>query len=131
MRDVFVKWCKEARLTITVDKVGSIFGRRKGREDNLPPVMIGSHLDTQLNGGRFDGVLGVLTGLELVRTLNDLNYTTRRPIEIVNWTNEEGSRFSPAMIAAGAFAGVYEVDWVFARTGDDVVVVSDRRSNRK
>lgn len=119
MRDQFVKWCKEAGLTVTVDRVGSIFGRRAGREDNLPPIMIGSHLDTQLNGGRFDGILGVLTGLELVRTLNDLNYTTRRPIEIVDWTNEEGSRFSPAMVAAGAFAGVYEVDWVLARPGDD------------
>jgi N-carbamoyl-L-amino-acid hydrolase len=125
MRDLFVKWCKEAGLTITVDKVGSIFGRRKGREDNLPPVMIGSHLDTQANGGRFDGILGVLTGLELVRTLNDLNYTTRRPIEIVDWTNEEGSRFSPAMVAAGAFAGVYEVDWVLGRPGDDATVLGE------
>jgi N-carbamoyl-L-amino-acid hydrolase len=119
MRDQFVAWCKEAGLTVSVDQLGSIFGRRKGREDNLPPIMIGSHLDTQLNGGRFDGILGVLMGLELVRTLNDLNYTTRRPIEIVDWTNEEGSRFSPAMVAAGAFAGTYEVDWVLARPGDD------------
>src|SRR5262245_51464676 len=122
MRDQFVKWCKEAGLAVTVDRVGSIFGRRKGRENNLPPVMIGSHLDTQLKGGRFVGILGVLTGLEIVRTLNDLNYTTHRPIEIVNWTNEEGSRFSPAMVAAGAFAGVYEVDWVLARPGDDGTV---------
>lgn len=119
IRDQFVKWCKEANLTVTIDRLGSIYGRRAGREDNLPPVMFGSHLDTQANGGRFDGILGVLTGLELMRTLNDLDYTTRRPLEVVNWTNEEGSRFSPAMVASGAFAGTYEVDWVLNRPGDD------------
>lgn len=119
MRDLFVTWCREAKLTVTIDRLGSIFGRRAGREDNLPPVLLGSHLDTQANGGRYDGILGVLGALEVVRTLNDLNYTTRRPIEIVNWTNEEGSRFSPAMVAAGAFAGTYTVDWVLARPGDD------------
>src|SRR5690606_35784786 len=101
MRDLFVTWCREANLTVTIDRLGSIFGRRAGQDDSLPPVLLGSHLDTQVNGGRFDGILGVLGALELVRTLNDLNYTTRRPIEIVNWTNEEGSRFSPAMVAAG------------------------------
>lgn len=119
VRDQFVQWCQEAGLTVTVDRLGSIFGRRAGKDNSLPPILIGSHLDTQVNGGRFDGILGVLAGLELVRTLNDLNYTTLRPIEIVNWTNEEGSRFSPAMVAAGAFAGTYEVDWVLARIGDD------------
>jgi N-carbamoyl-L-amino-acid hydrolase len=119
IRDLFVKWCREAKLTVSIDRLGSIFGRRAGREDNLPPVLLGSHLDTQANGGRFDGILGVLGALELVRTLNDLNYTTRRPIEIVDWTNEEGSRFSPAMVAAGAFAGTYKEDWVLARPGDD------------
>ena len=119
IRDLFVKWCKEANLLVTVDRVGNIYGRRAGREDHLPPVMFGSHLDTQANGGRFDGILGVLAGLELMRTLNDLKYTTRRPLEVVNWTNEEGSRFSPAMVASGAFAGRYEVDWVLARPGDD------------
>lgn len=119
MRDVFVGWCREAGLTVSVDRLGSIFGRRDGRDNSLPPVLLGSHMDTQVNGGRFDGILGVLGALEVVRTLNDLNYTTRRPIEIVNWTNEEGSRFSPAMVAAGAFAGTYEVDWVLDRPGDD------------
>ena len=118
VRDQFVAWCEEAGLAVSVDRLGSIFGRRAGRED-LPPILIGSHLDTQANGGRFDGILGVLAGLELMRTLDDLGYTTRRPLEVVNWTNEEGSRFSPAMVAAGAFAGTYEVDWVLAREGDD------------
>jgi N-carbamoyl-L-amino-acid hydrolase len=119
VRDQFVTWCREAGLEVTVDRLGSIYGRRKGTDDSLPPVMTGSHLDTQVNGGRFDGILGVLAGLELVRTLNDMNHTTRRPIEIVNWTNEEGSRFSPAMVASGAFAGVYENQWVLDRPGDD------------
>jgi len=119
MRDLFVTWCREAGLEVTVDRLGSIFGRRKGSDDSLPPVMIGSHMDTQANRGRFDGILGVLAGLELVRTLNDMNYTTRRPIEIVNWTNEEGSRFPPAMVASGAFAGTYDTEWVLARKGDD------------
>ncbi len=125
MRDQFVEWCKEAKLTVTVDQVGNIIGRRAGREDHLPPVMIGSHLDTQANGGRFDGILGVLTGLELMRTLNDLNYTTRRPLEVIDWTNEEGSRFSPAMVASGAFAGTYDVAWVLARPGDDGPTLGD------
>ncbi len=119
MRDLFVRWCKEARLTVSVDRVGNIYGRRAGREDHLPPVLFGSHLDTQANGGRFDGILGVLAGLELMRTLNDLGYATRRPLEVVNWTNEEGSRFSPAMVASGAFAGTYDVNWVLDRPGDD------------
>jgi N-carbamoyl-L-amino-acid hydrolase len=119
MRDLFVGWCREAGLAVSIDEVGNIFGRRAGREDDLPPVLLGSHLDTQANGGRFDGVLGVLAALEVVRTLDDLGHVTRRPIEIVNWTNEEGARFSPPMLASGCFAGAYPVDWAYERPADD------------
>jgi beta-ureidopropionase / N-carbamoyl-L-amino-acid hydrolase len=119
MRDQFIAWCREAGCTVSVDRVGSIFARRKGTDDSLPPVVIGSHLDTQVNGGRYDGIVGVLAGLEVIRTLNEKNLRTRHPIEVVNWTNEEGARFSPPMIAAGAFAGVYAVDWVLDRRDDD------------
>jgi N-carbamoyl-L-amino-acid hydrolase len=119
IRDVFVAWCREAGLTVTVDQVGNIFGRREGHDNSLPPVLMGSHLDTQANGGRFDGIVGVLGTLEVIRSLNDLGHVTRRPIEIVNWTNEEGARFSPPMTASGCFAGTYSLDWVHERTGDD------------
>ena len=105
-RDLFATWCKEAGCTVTLDRMGTMFARRAGTEDALPPVMVGSHLDTQPTGGKFDGALGVLAALEMVRTLNDLDIRTRHPIEIVNWTNEEGSRFAPAMTASGVFAGV-------------------------
>ncbi len=114
MRDLFRRWCEEAGCTVTVDQMGSMFARREGRED-LPPVLIGSHLDTQIAGGRYDGIAGVLAGLEIVRTLNDLGITTKRPIEVVNWTNEEGARFQPPMVAAGVFAGVYDLEWGLAR----------------
>ncbi|MHB1216688.1 MAG: Zn-dependent hydrolase [Alphaproteobacteria bacterium] len=120
MRDQFVAWAKEAGCAVTVDQVGTIFARRKGRED-LPPVVIGSHLDTQIAGGRYDGVLGVLAGLEVIRTLNDRGIETRRPIEVASWTNEEGARFTPAMTASGAFAGLYTVDYVHGLKDDDGV----------
>jgi N-carbamoyl-L-amino-acid hydrolase len=119
MRDEFCAWCKEAGLTVTIDAVGSIFARRAGRENDLPPVVMGSHLDTQFNGGRFDGIVGVLAALEVMRTLNDKQIETRRPIEIAMWTNEEGARFSPPMVASAAFAGVHSVEWVHARRADD------------
>ena len=119
MRDLFVAWCREAGLAVTVDAAGSIFGRRAGLDNDLPPILVGSHLDTQANGGRFDGIAGVLAGLELVRTLNDIGHVTRRPIEIVDWTNEEGARFSPPMLASGCFAGVYSLDFVHGRPADD------------
>lgn len=119
MRDLFVTWCKDAGLSVEVDECGSIFGRREGTDPDLPPILIGSHLDTQINGGRFDGIAGVLAGLELVRTLNDAGHTTRRPIVIVDWTNEEGARFSPPMVASGCFIGKYSVDWVHDLIGDD------------
>lgn len=119
MRDDFVRWCREAGLQVKVDSVGNIFGRRPGRNNDLPPVLLGSHLDTQQNGGRFDGIVGVLGALEVVRRLNDLELETQRPIEIVNWTNEEGARFSPPMLASGCFADVYDVAWAHARIADD------------
>jgi N-carbamoyl-L-amino-acid hydrolase len=115
MRELFVGWCREAGCAVSIDRVGNIFARRTGTDASLPPVLVGSHLDTQVNGGKYDGVVGVLAALEIVRTLNDRGVQTRRPIEIVSWTNEEGARFSPPMIASGAFAGVYDVDWVLAR----------------
>ena len=114
IRDLFRTWSEEAGCTVTVDKMGSMFARRAGRED-LPPVQVGSHLDTQIAGGRYDGIVGVLAGLEIIHTLNDQGITTKRPIEVVNWTNEEGARFQPPMVAAGVFAGVYDLDWGLAR----------------
>lgn len=115
-RTLFQKWCEKAGMTVTVDRMGTMFARRKGADDSLPPVMIGSHLDSQPTGGKFDGALGVLAALELVRTLNDLSITTRHPVEIVNWTNEEGSRFAPAMVASGVFAGAFDLDYGLGRT---------------
>jgi beta-ureidopropionase / N-carbamoyl-L-amino-acid hydrolase len=104
-RALFKSWCEAAGCTVHIDPLGSMFARRAGQED-LPPILIGSHLDTQPTGGKFDGVLGVLAGLELVRCLNEAGVKTKRPIEIVNWTNEEGCRFSPAMLASAAFVGL-------------------------
>ena len=109
-RRLFIRWCEEAGCTVTIDGVGNIFARRAGRDPTLPPIVTGSHLDTQPTGGKFDGAYGVMAGLEVVRTLNDLGYETEAPIEIVAWTNEEGSRFSPAMVGSGAFAGVFTVE---------------------
>jgi len=114
-RHLFAKWCKDAGMTVGVDTMGNMFAAREGTEPGLDPVMIGSHLDTQPTGGKYDGVLGVLAGLEAIRTLNDLGLKTRRPIVVVNWTNEEGTRFAPAMLASGVFAGILEQDWAYAR----------------
>ena len=119
MRDQFVAWCEDAGLTVEIDELGSIFARREGTDPDAAPILIGSHLDTQINGGRFDGIAGVLAGLEVVRSLNDAGHTTRRPIVVVNWTNEEGARFSPPMVASGAFVGIYAVDWVYDLIADD------------
>jgi N-carbamoyl-L-amino-acid hydrolase len=113
-RELFTRWCTEAGCKMSVDQMGNMFARRAGADESLPPVMIGSHLDTQPTGGKFDGVLGVLGGLEVLRTLKDLEIATRHPIEVVNWTNEEGSRFAPAMISSGVFAGIYAQDFAYA-----------------
>ncbi|MCK0196530.1 Zn-dependent hydrolase [Ancylobacter sp. 6x-1] len=115
-RLLFARWCEEAGLTLAVDQMGTMFARREGADPDALPVMLGSHLDTQPTGGRFDGVLGVLGALEVVRTLNDLGIRTRRPIEVVNWTDEEGARFAPAMVASGVYAGAYGLDWAYGRT---------------
>jgi len=124
-RRLFQKWCEAAGMEVAVDSMGTMFAHRKGEDESLPPVMVGSHLDTQPTGGRYDGVLGVLGGLEIVRTLNDLGIKTRHPIEVVNWTNEEGTRFAPAMLASGVFAGVIDQDYAYARTGADGLKFGD------
>ena len=115
-RALFQSWCEAAGMTMGVDEMGTMFATRPGTDADALPVYIGSHLDTQPTGGKYDGVLGVLAGLEVVRTLNDLGIKTRRPIVVSNWTNEEGTRFAPAMLASGVFAGVLEQDWAYART---------------
>ena len=109
-RDLFVQWCEEAGCTVSIDKMGNIFARRAGKDASLPPVMTGSHIDSQPTGGKFDGIYGVLAGLEVIRTLNDLGYETDAPIEVSAWTNEEGSRFAPAMVASGVFGGVFTLE---------------------
>jgi len=124
-RDLFVDWCRKAGCAVSVDRMGSIFARRAGAEDALPPVMVGSHLDTQPTGGKFDGALGVMAALELVRTLNDLEVRTRHPIEIAMWTNEEGSRFAPAMVASGVFAGAFTLEHAQSRTDVEGLKLGD------
>ncbi|AEQ52271.1 Zn-dependent hydrolase [Pelagibacterium halotolerans] len=114
-RELFQRWCDEAGLEMGVDKMGTMFARREGTDPGALPVYVGSHLDTQPTGGKYDGVLGVLGGLELIRTLNDLDIKTKHPIVVTNWTNEEGTRFAPAMLASGVFAGVHELDWAYDR----------------
>ena len=118
-RDLFVSWCKEAGCTVRVDKMGNIFARRAGRDNSLPPVVMGSHLDTQPTGGKFDGIYGVLSGLEVIRALNDQGIETEAPIEASVWTNEEGSRFPPAMVASGVFAGVFDLEYGLSRADLD------------
>jgi beta-ureidopropionase / N-carbamoyl-L-amino-acid hydrolase len=118
-RDLFISWCKEAGCTVTVDTMGNIFARRAGKNDELDPVVFGSHLDTQPTGGKFDGVFGVLAALEVVRTLNDHAYETDAPIEVAVWTNEEGSRFAPAMVASGVFAGAFSEEYGMSRADLD------------
>ena len=114
-RALFQTWCEDAGMTMGVDQMGNMFFRREGTDPDALPVYVGSHLDTQPTGGKYDGVLGVLGGLEIVRTLNDLNIKTKHPIVVVNWTNEEGTRFAPAMLASGVFAGMHEQDWAYGR----------------
>ncbi|MCQ0986975.1 Zn-dependent hydrolase [Jiella marina] len=114
-RHLFKRWCEEAGLEMGLDTMGNMFARREGTDPDALPVYVGSHLDTQPTGGKYDGVLGVLGALELVRTLNDLNIKTKHPIVVTNWTNEEGTRFAPAMLSSGVFAGVHEEEWAKAR----------------
>ena len=123
MRDLFVDWAKSAGCTVEIDRLGNIFARRAGTDPSLPPVAIGSHLDTQICGGRYDGILGVLCGLEVVRTLNDRGLQTKRGIEVIGWTNEEGARFNPPMMGSMAFAKVITLERVLATTDDAGITV--------
>ncbi len=118
-RALFQGWCQAAGCTMGVDTMGSMFATRPGTDPDALPVYIGSHLDTQPTGGKYDGVLGVLGGLEVLRTLQDMNIRTRHPIVLTNWTNEEGARFAPAMLASGVFAGVHSQDYAYGRTDLD------------
>lgn len=115
-RNLFRRWCEAVGCTVSVDEMGNMMALRPGRNASLPPVVIGSHLDTQPTGGKFDGVAGVLCGLEMLRTLHDHRYETDHPIMVVNWTNEEGGRFAPAMMASGVWSGAFTRDWAYART---------------
>ena len=118
-RALFQKWCDEANLSMGIDKMGTMFARREGTDPDALPVYVGSHLDTQPTGGKYDGILGVLGGLELIRSLDDMNIKTKHPIVLVNWTNEEGTRFAPPMMASGVFAGVHTLDWAYAKEDSD------------
>lgn len=125
VRDWFADACSEAGCTVTIDDMGNMFARRPGRDATRPPIAIGSHLDTQPTGGKFDGVIGVLAGLEVLRSLNDAGIETEAPIEVINWTNEEGSRFAPSILASGVFSGVFTRDWALARQDRDGVRFGD------
>ncbi len=118
-RALFQSWCEAAGMTMGVDTMGNMFARREGTEPDALPVYVGSHLDTQPTGGKYDGVLGVLGGLEIIRTLNDLGIKTKHPIVVTNWTNEEGTRYAPAMLASGVFAGVHDQQWAYDRVDAD------------
>lgn len=118
-RDLFVRWCKEAGCTVRIDRLGNTFARREGTDATRAPVMTGSHLDTQPLGGRFDGIYGVLAGLEVLRTLNDAGVHTRAPIDVVNWTDEEGVRFGAGTLASAVFSGLLELEPTLARTDLD------------
>lgn len=113
-RDLVTRWATEAGMTVTIDKIGNGFMRRPGRNNSLPPIMTGSHIDTQPTGGKFDGNYGVLAGIEVVRTLNDHNIETEAPIEVAFWTNEEGSRFVPVMMGSGVFAKAFTLEHAYA-----------------
>ncbi|ACA19671.1 amidase, hydantoinase/carbamoylase family [Methylobacterium sp. 4-46] len=125
MRDRLKAWAEEGGYALSIDRLGSMVLRRPGTEPDLPPVVIGSHLDTQWAGGRFDGILGVLAGLEVLRTLDDLGLSTRRSIEVVNWTNEEGARFSPPMLCSLAWSGQQSPEWVEGRVDRDGIRFGD------
>src|SRR6267154_2078487 len=129
VRDWFRKACEEAGLDVHVDALGSMFALRKGRDMSKAPVGLGSHLDTQPTGGKFDGVLGTLAALEVVRTLNDAGIETEMPICIANWTNEEGSRFAPAMMASAAYVGDFTTDDILSRKDADGVTVAEALDN--
>ena len=132
-RALFQKWCESAGCTMGLDQMGNMFATRPGSDSNALPVYVGSHLDTQPTGGKYDGILGVLGGLEIINTLNDLNIQTKHPIVVTNWTNEEGTRFAPPMLASGVFGGIHTQDWAYDREdsagkkfGDELVRIGWR-----
>jgi N-carbamoyl-L-amino-acid hydrolase len=124
-RDLVTRWGREAGLTVTIDKIGNGFMRRAGRNNSLPPIVAGSHIDTQPSGGKFDGNFGVLSALEVARTLNDHNIVTEAPVEVAFWTNEEGSRFVPVMMGSGVFAKVFSLEHAYAATDTEGKSVKD------
>ena len=124
-RHLFQSWCDEAGATMGVDQMGNMFATWGGTDPEALPVYVGSHLDTQPTGGKYDGVLGVLAGLEIIRTLNDLNIKTKHPIVVTNWTNEEGTRFAPPMLASGVFGGIHTQDWAYGLTDSEGLSFGD------
>ena len=124
-RDLFVKWCREAGLEVAWDKMGTIYATRSGKDNSLPPLAFGSHLDTQPTGGRYDGILGVLGGLEVMRSLNDNKAESDRPLVLINWTNEEGSRFVPSMMASGIYTGLFTYEDMLNATDQNGKVLGD------
>ncbi len=124
-RDLFSSWCEEAGCAVTADQIGNLFARREGRNKDAPPIVMGSHLDSQPTGGKFDGVYGVLAGLEVIRTLNDFHIETAAPIEVAVWMNEEGARFSPAMLGSGVFSGVFSLEYGLSRADESGVTLGD------
>ena len=132
-RALFKKWCESAGCTMGLDQMGNMFASRPGSDPNALPVYVGSHLDTQPTGGKYDGILGVLGGLEIINTLNDLKIKTKHPIVVTNWTNEEGTRFAPPMLASGVFGGIHTQEWAYDREdsegkkfGDELVRIGWR-----
>jgi len=124
-RELFIQWCEQAGCQVTVDRIGNLFARREGRDPTRPPIVIGSHLDSQPTGGKFDGVYGVLAGLEVIRSLNDREIVTEAPVEVAVWTNEEGARFDPAMLGSGVFAGVFTTDSALETKDVDGISIGD------
>lgn len=124
-RNLFIQWCRAEGCTIRIDRIGNIFARRAGREADGPAVMIGSHLDSQPTGGKYDGCFGVLSGLEVIRTLNQHGIHTQAPIEVIAWTNEEGCRFPPCMMGSGVFTGELALDEMLARTDAEGATVGE------
>ena len=114
-RHLFQSWCTAAGMTMGLDQMGNMFAHRAGTDADALPVYVGSHLETQPTGGKYDGVLGVLSGLEIIRTLNDLNIQTKHPIVVTNFTNEEGTRYAPALLSSGVFVGIHTQEWAYER----------------
>jgi len=125
VRDWFKAKAESLSCTVTVDDMGAMFARRPGQRNDIPPIGMGSHLDTQPTGGKFDGILGVLGALEALRTLHEAGYETFAPIEVINWTNEEGARFAPAMVSSGVFAGAFGHDWASSRKDPDGITFAE------